>query len=97
MTARKYDSDSNKRLARPRGTRDFLPDEMEERRFIEHQCRNIAERWGYREIATPAFESLDLFTIKSGEAIKDEIYSFVDRGGRSLALRPELTAPVIRL
>jgi histidyl-tRNA synthetase len=70
---------------------------MAKRRFIELQCRSIAERWGYREIATPAFESLDLFTIKSGEAIKDEIYSFIDRGGRALALRPELTAPVMRL
>jgi histidyl-tRNA synthetase len=97
LKARKYASDSNKLLARPRGTRDFLPDDMVKRRFIELQCRSVAERWGYREIATPAFESLDLFTIKSGEAIKDEIYSFVDRGGRSLALRPELTAPVMRL
>ncbi len=84
-------------LARPRGTRDFLPDEMEQRRLIERQLRQVAERWGYREIATPAFESLALFTIKSGEAIQDEIYSFTDRGGRALALRPELTAPVMRL
>ncbi|MGZ4931413.1 MAG: histidine--tRNA ligase [Halobacteriota archaeon] len=84
-------------LARPRGTRDFLPDEMEQRRFIERQLRCVAERWSYREIATPAFEPLDLFTIKSGEAIQDEIYSFTDRGGRALALRPELTAPVMRM
>ncbi len=84
-------------LTRPRGTRDFLPDEMEQRRLIERQLRQVAERWGYREIATPAFESLALFTIKSGEAIQDEIYSFTDRGGRALALRPELTAPVMRL
>jgi len=84
-------------LAKPRGTRDMLPDEMEKRRVTELQFRNVAERWGYREIATPAFEPLDLFTIKSGEAIVEELYNFKDRGGRSLALRPELTAPVIRM
>ncbi|MGZ4901381.1 MAG: histidine--tRNA ligase [Halobacteriota archaeon] len=93
--------DTNKRpklpLARPRGTRDFLPDQMEQRRFVERQLRHVAERWSYREIATPAFEPLDLFTIKSGEAIQEEIYSFSDRGGRALALRPELTAPVMRM
>jgi histidyl-tRNA synthetase len=70
---------------------------MAKRRFAEIQFRNVAERWGYGEIATPTFEPLDLFTIKSGEAIIDEIYSFKDRGGRALALRPELTAPVMRV
>lgn len=93
--------DTNKRLklplARPRGTRDFLPEQMERRRLVERQLRHVAERWSYREIATPAFEPLDLFTVKSGEAIQDEIYSFADRGGRALALRPELTAPVMRM
>lgn len=55
------------------------------------------ERWGYQEVATPTFEHLELFTIKSGESVIDEIYSFKDKGGRDLALRPELTAPVIRM
>jgi histidyl-tRNA synthetase len=59
--------------------------------------RGVAERWCYREVATPAFESLELFTLKSGAAIVDELYSFTDKGGRSLALRPELTAPIARL
>ena len=84
-------------LARPRGTRDLLPEDMRRRRFVESRFKNVAERWGYREVATPAFEPLELFTLKSGEAIVDELYSFTDKGGRSLALRPELTAPVARL
>jgi len=87
----------NKPLPRPRGTRDLLPSEMRSRRFVELRFRGVAERWGYREVATPAFEPLELFTIKSGEAIVDELYSFTDKGGRLLALRPELTAPVARL
>jgi len=84
-------------LTRPRGTRDLLPLEMRRRRFVESRFRDIAELWGYCEVATPAFEPLELFTLKSGEAIVDELYSFTDKGGRSLALRPELTAPVARL
>ncbi len=86
-----------RRIIRPRGTRDFKPEEMRKRRFVESQLRKIAELWGYREIETPAFEPLELFTVKSGEAVVEEIYSFKDKGGRSLALRPELTAPVARM
>ena len=55
------------------------------------------ERWGYQEVATPTFEHLELFTIKSGEGILEEIYQFKDKGGRDIALRPELTAPVMRM
>ncbi len=85
------------KIERPRGTRDFLPDEMEKRRAIEKVMRRIAESYGYREVLTPTFEHLELFTIKSGEGIVEEIYAFKDKGGRDLALRPELTAPVIRM
>lgn len=53
-------------------------------------------RFGYGEIQTPTFETLELFTAKSGSSIIDELYNFTDKGGRELALRPELTAPVIR-
>ena len=59
--------------------------------------QDVLERWGYREVATPTFEHLELFTIKSGESVIEEIYSFTDKGGRALALRPELTAPVMRM
>ncbi|ADB58644.1 histidine--tRNA ligase [Archaeoglobus profundus] len=85
------------RIERPRGTRDFLPDEMEKRRAIEKVMRRIAESYGYREVLTPTFEHLELFTIKSGEGIVEEIYAFKDKSGRDLALRPELTAPVMRM
>lgn len=83
-------------LSRPRGTRDMLPEEMERRREIEARMRAKARTFGYREVSTPTFEELDLFTIRSGEGIIDEMYVFEDKGGRSLALRPELTAPVLR-
>jgi len=84
-------------LQKPRGTRDFLPDEMESRRHIEGLMRETAGRWGYREICTPEFEDLELFTVRSGEGIIQEMYVFEDKGGRKLALRPEITAPVLRM
>jgi histidyl-tRNA synthetase len=85
------------KLNRPRGTRDFTPAETEKRRYIENRMRGTAEHWGYEEVKTPTFEHTELFTIKSGEAIVDELYTFKDKGGRDIALRPELTAPVLRM
>ncbi len=84
-------------IQRPRGTRDFLFKEMKERKSVESTMRRIFEMYGYGEINTPIFEELSLFTTKSGEGIKDQIYHFQDKGGRDLALRPELTAPVARM
>jgi len=81
---------------KPRGTRDFTSEEMEIRRFIEEKIKSTFETFAYREIQTPTFENLELFTAKSGETIIEELYSFNDKGGRNLTLRPELTAPVIR-
>jgi histidyl-tRNA synthetase len=84
-------------LQKPRGTRDFLPDEMEARRSVEGRMRDVARRWGYREVCTPEFEDLELFTMRSGEGIIEEMYVFEDKGGRKLALRPEITAAIIRM
>jgi histidyl-tRNA synthetase len=84
-------------LQRPRGTRDFFPDEMAKRKYVENKMREVAQRWGYGEIKTPTFEHIELFTLKSGEAILGEIYNFRDKGDREIALRPELTAPVVRM
>ncbi|WP_067072696.1 histidine--tRNA ligase [Methanoculleus horonobensis] len=84
-------------LQKPRGTRDFLPDEMERRRLIERRMRDAARRWGYREVCTPDFEHLELFTMKSGEGIIQEMYVFEDKGGRKMTLRPEVTAAVLRM
>ena len=80
----------------PRGTRDFTPDEMQKRRYLEQNMTATFTSFGYGEIQTPTFENLELFTAKSGESIINELYAFTDKGGRTLALRPELTAPVIR-
>ncbi len=84
-------------IEKPRGTRDFLPEDMDKRRYIEDTIRKIFESFGYREVQTPTLEKLNLFTAKSGDEILGEIYSFKDKSGRDLALRPELTAPVIRM
>ncbi|MDD1718932.1 MAG: ATP phosphoribosyltransferase regulatory subunit, partial [Methanoregulaceae archaeon] len=84
-------------LNRPRGTRDFLPDEMEARRGIENRLRRVARLWGYREVCTPEFEELELFTTRSGEGIIQEMYVFEDKGGRKMVLRPEITASVLRM
>ena len=84
-------------IQKPRGTRDFLPEEMEARRNIESKMREAVRRFGYREVCTPEFEDLDLFTLRSGEGIMQEMYVFEDKGGRRIALRPEITAAVIRM
>ena len=84
-------------IQRPRGTRDFLPEETEKRGRAKRAMQGVLERWGYQEVVTPTFEHLELFTIKSGASVIEEIYSFKDKGGRDLALRPELTAPVMRM
>lgn len=81
----------------PRGTRDFTPEEMYKRRYVERLFRNVFESYGYQEIQTPTFEHIELFLEKSGESVLDEIYEFTDKGDRHLALRPELTAPVMRM
>ncbi|WP_292369096.1 histidine--tRNA ligase [Methanoregula sp. UBA64] len=84
-------------IQKPRGTRDFLPEEMEARRSTEAKMREAVRRFGYREVCTPEFEDLELFTLRSGEGIMQEMYVFEDKGGRKLALRPEITAAVIRM
>ncbi len=81
---------------RPRGTRDFGPEEMAKRRYVESKLRETARLFGFGEVMTPTFESTDLFIAKSGEDIVGELYAFEDKGGRGIALRPELTAAVMR-
>ena len=84
-------------FTRPRGTRDFLFEEMRERKQAESTLREVFESYGYQEIKTPLFEELSLFTTKSGEEIVDQLYNFKDKSDRELTLRPEITAPVARL
>jgi histidyl-tRNA synthetase len=82
-----------------KGTRDILPAEIPRWHLVEAQAREIFARFGFREIRTPIFESTDLFSRGIGEAtdiVAKEMYTFPDRKGRSLTLRPENTAPVAR-
>ena len=84
-------------IQRPRGTRDFLPDDMERRRHYEGLLRDVAKTYGFREIATPIFEESELFILRSGPNVLGELYAFKDKGDREIALRPEMTAPAIRM
>ncbi|MEK6986339.1 MAG: histidine--tRNA ligase [Candidatus Thermoplasmatota archaeon] len=81
----------------PIGTRDFAPAEMRVRDEVAKRMRGAFRRFGYREVQTPAFEELALFTAKSGDGVIGELYNFKDKGDRDLTLRPELTAPVMRM
>jgi histidyl-tRNA synthetase len=83
----------------PRGTQDILPGEAEKWQYIEKIARNICERYNYHEIRTPIFEHTELFLRGVGDTtdiVQKEMYTFEDKGGRSLTLRPEGTAPVVR-
>jgi histidyl-tRNA synthetase len=84
-------------FTKPRGTRDFLFEEMRNRKKVESILRKTFENYAYQEIKTPIFEDLKLFTTKSGEEIVEQLYNFEDKSGREIALRPEITAPVARL
>lgn len=83
----------------PKGTRDFLPDEMEKRRAVFEAVRSVFNMYGYGEVSTPAFESLELLTCKGSlgdEAVKD-IYRFSDKSERQLGLRYDPTTPIARI
>jgi len=64
-------------IKKPRGTRDFSPEEMQKRRYVEEEIISTFTNFGYNEVQTPIFESLELFTAKSGEGIIQELYSFM--------------------
>jgi histidyl-tRNA synthetase len=80
-----------------KGFRDFYPPEMAARRAVVDAVESTARRYGFREIATPALERQRLYTEKSGAEIVEELYAFTDRGGRDVALTPELTPTVARM
>jgi histidyl-tRNA synthetase len=80
-----------------RGMRDFLPEEARLMRYIEDRARRVSQLYGYNEVVTPAVESYELLSAKAGEEVKSRMFVFQDLGGRSVALRPEFTAPVARL
>jgi histidyl-tRNA synthetase len=82
-----------------RGTQDLLPEAARRHRHIIETARNAAELYGFAEIATPIFEFTEVFSRPIGETsdiVTKEMYSFVDRGGEEITLRPENTAGVVR-
>ena len=86
-------------LQAPRGTFDILPEQAPLRLAVEKTARSVLESAGYERIETPTFEPTELFTRSVGEAtdiVQKEMYSFKDGGERSLTLRPEVTAPIVR-
>src|SRR5699024_11675310 len=83
----------------PRGTIDILPEEAAKWQFVEENIKDICERYHFEEIRTPLFEHTELFQRGVGDStdiVQKEMYTFEDKGGRSLTLRPEGTAPVVR-
>lgn len=83
----------------PRGTQDILPGEVEKWQYIENKARELCGKFQYHEIRTPIFEHTELFTRGVGDTtdiVQKEMYTFTDRGGRSLTLRPEGTASTVR-
>ncbi len=91
-------------INKPRGTRDMMPDEMRLKRYVESRIRSTFERYSFEEIQTPIFEYLELFSIRSGDKIKDDMYWFSPPSAEQkeessvleYCLRPELTAPTCR-
>ena len=83
----------------PRGTKDILPDTVDQWLYIEQKIRELCRLYGYQEIRTPIFEHTELFLRGIGETtdvVEKEMYTFTDRGGRSITLRPENTAAAVR-
>jgi histidyl-tRNA synthetase len=87
------------RFEAPRGTHDILPSEQPLWQWVMGEMADVAALYGYRRIDTPAFEDTELVIRTSGggsDVVQKETYTFTDRGGRSLTLRPEATAPMCR-
>jgi histidyl-tRNA synthetase len=87
------------RFEAPRGTHDILPSEQPLWQWATGEIEEVAALYGYQRIDTPAFEDTELIVRTSGggsDVVQKETYTFTDRGGRSLTLRPEATAPICR-
>ena len=82
-----------------KGTNDILPSESYKYRFVEEKMLDIASLYGFKEIRVPVFEHTEVFSRNVGDStdvVQKEMYTFSDKGGRSITLRPELTAGVVR-
>ncbi|BFT74888.1 MULTISPECIES: histidine--tRNA ligase [Paenibacillus] len=86
-------------IQKPKGTQDLLPGEVEKWQYLESKARDLCQRFNYKEIRSPIFESTELFSRGVGETtdiVEKEMYTFMDKGDRSMTLRPEGTAGVVR-
>ena len=87
------------KITRQKGTKDIFLDEMNVWQYIEENIRNLCDEYNLNEIRTPVFESTELFLRGVGDEtdiVNKEMYTFLDKGNRSITLRPELTAGVVR-
>src|SRR5690606_33463989 len=81
-----------------KGTRDYYPEDKRIQNYIFDTWKKVVERFGYEEYGAPILETLDIYAAKSGqELVNDQTYTFTDRGGRQVAIRPEMTPSVSRL
>lgn len=85
------------KIQSPKGTRDFYPADMAVQNHIFSAWRRVCARFGFQEYEGPSFEHLELYTGKSGDEIVGQLYNFQDKGGRDIALRPEMTPTLARL
>ena len=86
-------------ITKPRGTEDVLPSESKLWQYIENTARDVCGMFGYKEIRTPVFENTELFQRGVGDTtdvVQKEMYTFEDKGGRSITLKPEGTATLVR-
>ncbi|MBP1966001.1 histidine--tRNA ligase [Paenibacillus aceris] len=86
-------------IQKPKGTQDLLPGDVEKWQYLESKARDLCQRFNYKEIRSPIFESTELFSRGVGETtdiVEKEMYTFLDKGDRSISLRPEGTAGVVR-
>lgn len=81
----------------PYGTRDFLPADAKYKRDIEGALAALFSRWGYDEVVTPTFEYLETLTVGVGGDMQPNMFKFLDKNNRILALRPDMTAPIARV
>lgn len=81
----------------PKGTRDFYPEDMRLRTWLFDQWRDVAKTYGFSEYDAPVLEAESLYTRKAGEEVTQQLYNFVDKGDRPVALRPEMTPSLARM
>lgn len=87
----------DKEFTRLPGFRDFPPEELRVRQHLFDTWRRVSRRYGFQEYDGPPLETLDLYTEKSGEEIVGQLYTFRDKGGRDVTLRPEMTPSLARI